>query len=135
MTPETLLEIAKTRFEEARILLASDKSDGAIYLCGYALELMLKRQVAKILGWEQYPDKKEFNNGYNSFRTHDLDILLHLSGLEQEFRADNDLYVQWQKAKSWNSEIRYRKVGEITKLEASGIIEASRTVLKYLNSK
>ena len=53
---DDLFKIAKSRFEEASVLLKNNKYDGAVYLCGYALELMLKRHIVKILGWDGYPD-------------------------------------------------------------------------------
>lgn len=42
------------------------------------------------------------------------------------------MYANWQKAKTWQVEQRYTKVGQKTNQEAQGIIEASRIVLNWL---
>jgi HEPN domain-containing protein len=38
-------EIARARLQDADILLTSERYDGAIYLCGYAVELALKARI------------------------------------------------------------------------------------------
>lgn len=40
-------ELAKTRLEEAKILCAAGKYDGAFYLAGYSVELMLKAKICE----------------------------------------------------------------------------------------
>ncbi len=45
------------------------------------MELKLKKKICENLGWKGYPkDKKEFER-LASFKTHDLDVLLHYIGL------------------------------------------------------
>jgi hypothetical protein len=55
--------IARARIEDARALLHAGRFDGATYLCGYS----------------------EFE-AYRSFQTHELDVLLHLSGQEDRLK-------------------------------------------------
>lgn len=132
LSSQHLYDLAKSRFDEARILLTHHKPDGAIYLCGYAVELMLKRKIAHLLDWDGYPDtKKEFEEK-QSFRVHKLDILLHFSGLEKKIQEDNTLYARWQVASSWDSEIRYKTIGEVSEQEAQDIISATRVVLNFI---
>jgi hypothetical protein len=132
LSGQTLYKIAKCRFEEAEILLTSGKPDGAIYLCGYALELILKRHIVKVLRWDGYPDtKKEFEQ-FKSFKVHDLDVLLRLSGLEKNIQADSAIFAKWQIANTWKSEIRYKEVGSVTIVEARDIINATRDVLNHI---
>ncbi len=132
ISQQNLLDIAKSRFQESRILFTNDRYDGAVYLCGYALELMLKRHIVKILNWDGYPeDNPEFKK-YQSFKVHNLDVLLHLSGLEKKIQSDVKMLTLWQIAGKWDSEIRYRQIGQLSKREANDIIEASRELLKYL---
>lgn len=77
-----LRNIAEARLGDAEILFAAGRLDGAFYLYGYAIELALKARICLTLGWSGYPSTNyEFQN-YQSFRTHDLDVLLHLSGVE-----------------------------------------------------
>ena len=134
ISSEDLYFISKTRYEEAKILLAGNKPDGAVYLCGYAVELVLKRHIVKTLNWNGYPEtNREFKKlKLNSFKVHDLDTLLLLAGLEKKIQSDTPRYAKWQIARSWNSEIRYKCVGELSKAEAKGIIEASRDILNYI---
>jgi len=132
ISPQDLFDIAKSRYEESKILLREHKPDGAVYLCGYAIELMLKRYIVKALDWDAYPDTdKEFWD-YKSFKTHNLDVLLRLAGLEKKIQGDTSLYARWQIAKNWDSEIRYREIGRLSESDAQAIITASRDVLNYL---
>jgi hypothetical protein len=59
-----------------------------MYLCGYAIELSLKARICRTLKWVGYPDTaREFEN-YKSFKTHDVDVLLRLSGIEDRINRD-----------------------------------------------
>lgn len=132
ISPQDLFEVAKSRFEESRILLHENKPDGAVYLCGYAIELMLKRCIVQKLDWDGYPDStKEFED-YKSFKVHNLDVLLRLAGLEKKIQGDTKMFARWQIAKNWNSEVRYKQIGRLSISDARGIINASREVLNYL---
>ena len=73
-----LLKIARGRLKDAAVLLAAGRHDGAIYLGGYVVEIALKHRICKTLKWKT---NREFQ-GYQSFKTHDLDVLLSLSGVE-----------------------------------------------------
>ena len=66
--------IAKARLRDAQVLLRGNRFEGAIYLCGYAIELALKARICQTLKWGGYPaSNKEFDD-YKSFKTHDLDV-------------------------------------------------------------
>ncbi|HBL27338.1 MAG TPA: hypothetical protein DD490_10940 [Acidobacteria bacterium] len=57
----TLRAISAARLEDARQLLAAGRFDGAVYLCGYAVELALKARICDTLGWSDFPETpKEF---------------------------------------------------------------------------
>lgn len=136
ISQDDLLRISLSRFKEAKILLEKNRFDGAVYLCGYALELLLKRHICTVLNWDDgYPStSKEFDKlKLKSFKTHDLNCLLKLSGLEKQVRADSALFADWQIANTWDSEIRYRNIGSVNKTEAESTINASRTLLNYIN--
>ena len=129
---QTLYDLAKCRFDEAKILLKNHKADGAVYLCGYALELILKRKIVLVLDWDGYPNNNNEFQDYKSFRSHDLNVLLKLAGLEKKIQADTTALARWQIANVWNSEIRYREVGKVTEAEASDIIEATRLTINFV---
>ena len=81
-----LREIAKARIKDAEVLLMAKRYDGAVYICGYAIELGPKARICRTLKWPCYPStNKEFAD-YRRFKTHDLDVLLHLSGIEEKIK-------------------------------------------------
>jgi len=43
-------EIARARLEDAEVLFSARRYDGAVYLCGYAVELGLKSRICNTLG-------------------------------------------------------------------------------------
>ncbi len=45
--PEEIKKLAYERLEEANILCANEKYDGAFYLVGYSIELMLKSKICE----------------------------------------------------------------------------------------
>jgi len=132
LSSEDLYKLAKARFEEAEILLKNKKPDGAVHLAGYAIELMLKRRIVHVLDWDGYPDTKPEFERKQSFKIHDLSNLLHLSGLEKKLQADNGLFAKWQIAGAWDSEVRYKKLGQVSQSEARDIINATRDVLNCI---
>lgn len=67
------------RMEDAKALHDACRYDGAFYICGYALEMGLKKRICETLGWPGYPNtSKEFED-LKSFRIHNLEMLLRLS--------------------------------------------------------
>ena len=123
---EELRQIAKERLEEADILWRNKKFDGAVYLCGYAVELGLEARICKTLGWSDFPDTKE----YQSFKTHDLDTLLHLSGIERTVKTEKT--EEWSTVASWDSNMRYRPVGSANEKQARDMISCARELLGRL---
>lgn len=122
-----LRKIARARLKDADILMASRRYDGAIYLCGYAIELILKARICRTLKWQGYPStNREFQN-YQSFRTHDLDVLLHLTGLEQKIKTN--FFAEWSAVAQWNPAARYQPVGTARKNDADIMISASKTLI------
>jgi len=77
-----LQKMARAKLEDAEILLQAKRYDSAVYLCGYAIELALKARICLILNWNGYPSTNAEFQKYQSFKTHELDVLLRLSGTE-----------------------------------------------------
>ncbi|MCK5719180.1 MAG: HEPN domain-containing protein [Thiomargarita sp.] len=65
--------LAKTRLCDAIILYKQERYEGAIYLCGYAVELALKYKICQKLAWNEYLPAK-FDND-RTFYTHKLEDL------------------------------------------------------------
>jgi hypothetical protein len=125
---EELQNLCVDRLEDARILYEAGRYDGAFYLCGYIIELGLKRKICETLGWEGFPNsKKEFEN-MGSFRTHNLEVLLHLSGIKNQVKEY--FFSEWSVVTFWDPEIRYSRIQ--TEERARSMLLASRKILEIL---
>lgn len=125
-----ILKIARARLKDAQVLVTARRYDGAIYLCGYAVELGLKARICRTLKWQGYPSTSGEFRGYQSFRTHDLDVLLHLTGREQHIKTN--FLTEWSAVAQWNPEARYQPIGNTTNSDAQLMISAAATLLKQL---
>ena len=126
----TLRAVAKARLDDAKALLKAGRYDGAIYLGGYAVELALKSRICKALSWPDFPETRaEFQN-YQSFKTHDLDVLLHLSGRETRIKTKN--LAEWSAVATWNPEARYKSIGTAVQADAANMVAAVEVLLKKL---
>ncbi len=123
-------EIAKTRLQDAQVLMASNRLEGAVYLCGYAVELGLKSRICRTLHWDGYPETNSEFRDYKSFRTHDLDVLLHLSGIEEKIRSEH--LADWSVVVLWNPEARYQPIGKVSKTDAVFMLQAATSLLEVL---
>jgi hypothetical protein len=77
LSPTELRAIAEFQLEEAKTLLREGRHTIAVYLCGISIEAALKARICKTLGWAEYKAAE----GYESFGTNDLEVLLDLSGV------------------------------------------------------
>ena len=125
-----LITIAKARLEDAKALNASSRFDGAIYLGGYAVEIALKVKICHTLSWKEFPSSKGEFQSYTSFKTHDLDVLLHLCGVEQQVKTAH--MTEWSFVAQWNPELRYRPIGSTTAQEAIDLIQAADVLVSIL---
>jgi HEPN domain-containing protein len=125
-----LINLARGRLKDAQVLLDAGRYDGAIYLGGYVVEVALKNRICKTLRWSGLPQTSgEFQN-YQSFKTHKLNVLLRLSGVEAKIRAS---YVaKWSAVVTWDPEIRYNPIGSTSQTKAESLIEAAKILLKAL---
>jgi HEPN domain-containing protein len=124
-TRDELKKLAHTRLQEAKVLYANRLYDGAIYLAGYVVEVALKARICKILDVEQYPDTGDIGR---SFRTHKLDDLLRLAGLQRKFdrakAVNSNLLIHWSLVTEWSEQFRYHPVGTSSQGRAQEIIAA-----------
>jgi hypothetical protein len=98
-----LKQLAKKRLQEAEVLLVNGKYEGAVYLCGYAVELALKARICKTLKWTIFPDPWVQNP--QTLTTHDLSSLLSLSGMRP--KVFNKYKSEWSTIANWKPEMRY----------------------------
>jgi HEPN domain-containing protein len=125
-----LRKIARARLRDAEVLFRSRRYDGAIYLYGYAVEIALKSRICRTLSWPGYPSTGgEFQN-YQTFRTHNLDVLLRLSGVEE--RVKTTLMAEWSAVAAWDPEVRYKPIGRATRQDAELMIASARVLARAL---
>jgi hypothetical protein len=76
--------------------------------------------------WPGYPDTNAEFKGYTSFRTHDLEVLLHLSGTEAAIREG--FLLEWSIVLDWDPDARYRVIGSSSSTDASAMLTAAHTL-------
>ena len=107
ITSEELLNLSRDRLEDAKTLHKAGRMAWAVYTCGYAVELALKKKVCETLKWKGYPNtEKEFSQ-LKSFKTHDLNLLLRLSGVEDQVKDGDEALIEWSIISSWSPDMRY----------------------------
>ncbi len=119
-------EIVQARLEDAEVLLESSRFDGSVYLCGYAIELALKARICRTLQWNEYPTSRK----YSTFKTHDLDVLLHLTGLEDKVKLK--YMTAWSIVTQWNPEARYKPIGNKKEADAKDMLDSAKELIKQL---
>ena len=127
---QDLRKIARARLRDAEVLLANGRYDSAVYLCGYAIELMLKARICQTLNWPEFPETSKELQPFQSFKTHNLATLLRLSGREQ--KVTNGYPREWSAVVVWDPEGRYKQVGTATKTDAVNMIQAARVLMGAL---
>jgi HEPN domain-containing protein len=132
LTRKVLFEIIQARIDDADALFLAGRYDGAIYLCGYAVELALKRRICITLRWAGFPStNNEFKN-FQSLKTHTLDVLLALSGYEKKIKKNAATLAAWSDVASWDPEARYKPVGNATAADAQKVITSAKILVRAL---
>src|SRR5689334_3330126 len=108
LTRVELRRIARTRLRDAEVLFDGRRYDGAVYLCGYAIELALKARICTTLRWAGFPERGNEFRDLQSFKTHDFEALLRLAGRENIRVAH---LADWSVVVQWNPESRYERPG------------------------
>ncbi len=127
ITPEELKSLSEGKLIDAAILLKEGRFDTAYYLCGYAIELALKRRICLTLDWDGFP-KKDFPD-LGSFKTHKLAPLLTMSGFEKKIKKD---YLSvWSAVVGWDPELRYSSQG-MDRQAAEVMLASTKSLLEVL---
>jgi hypothetical protein len=130
LTRAELRKTAKEYLAAAIILRDNRKYDVSVYLCGYAVEIALKDRTCRTLRWASFPDTPNEFKGLNSFKTHNLEILLHLSGAEHRIKPA--LNGDWSVVTKWDPEQRYNPRGTKTQADADDMITSTENVLQAI---
>jgi HEPN domain-containing protein len=126
MKASELRQKARAQLTDAEVLLRSRRYDAAVYICGYAVEFALKARICRTLHWPEYLTVK----GFESFKTHDLEVLLLLSGREGPVKSR--AMPHWSTVKSWKPEMRYGPIGKVTRQDARDMISSTRALIGVL---
>ncbi|HEY7767716.1 HEPN domain-containing protein [Longimicrobium sp.] len=125
-----LRRLAFARLKDARALYASGRYDAARYLCGYAVELALKARICRTLRWEAFPQTRKQFEHYGSFKIHNLQVLLRLSGMEERIRTRH--HGDWVQVSDWDPTFRYAAEGTTQADVAKSILTSARQIVRAL---
>ena len=125
-----LRALARARLKDAGALLSKGRFEGAAYLCGYAVEIALKARIVKTLKWPGFPALANEFSGLQSFRSHDLDMLLSLSGWEPKIRGK--FLAEWSVVSDWDPESRYAPPGYVTPADARLMVDSAKLIVGAL---
>lgn len=127
ITAANLRKLARARLTDARELLKAKRYDGAVYLGGYVVEIALKARICRTLRWAGFPETRPEFQSLTTFKTHDLDVLLTLSGREQRVKTDH--LADWSAVATWDPEVRYKLPGSAKKADAELLLKAAAVLL------
>jgi len=124
-------QAAKQRLEDAVFLLEVDRTTGAVYLAGYAVECMLK---ALLLNQCPPPRRKEFNESFRGAKAHDLAWhkarYLEVGGPS----FPSGISKAFSFVSTWEVSFRYRS-GSIRLTDAKAFIEAVRIITRWAEER
>ncbi|WP_319580512.1 hypothetical protein [uncultured Methanospirillum sp.] len=123
-------KVSNSRFEESKILNKCHRYDGAVYLCGYSIEIALKVKICENYSTDFPESKREFcsfcsQSGFE-LKTHKLDTLLKNSNCAELIKLDYT--AEWSVIASWDPEVRYRKIGSAKKNDAQNMIDSVQKI-------
>ena len=150
-----ILVVAESRLAEANALHRAGYYEGAIYLTGYGLELILKAKICQRLdipnlfddGFVQSTGRQVMGMDFRvgaEFRkfylVHDIAKLLLLTGLQGRFLADREADTSGQLTKAWtdiveakwSEEFRYLAAGTKTADESLAFSEAVNQIKTWI---
>ena len=127
-----LRRVARARLADAETLFRARRYDGAVYLAGYAVEVVLKARMCRTLHWAGFPDTSKELEGLRGLHTHDLDVLLRLSGRENRVKSTPALMAHWSIMATWDPGARYRRIGTATAKDATAMLAAVKQLLRRL---
>ncbi len=149
-SPSEIVKLAWQRLQEAEILYSNKMYDGAFYLAGYSVELMLKAKICERLGVPNLFDESDKTansiEGIGEIRkavkTHNLFTLLIFGGLKVKF--DNDKATNKTLAKTnsllfsaWDESARHKRCGHFKPNDVNNLINLLKDqngILKWIET-
>ncbi|HEU4371473.1 MAG TPA: hypothetical protein VFV05_24895 [Methylomirabilota bacterium] len=87
------------------------------------------RALCRTLDWPGFPSTGGEFQAYRSFQTHELDVLLRLSG--QETRIKRNHFGPWSAVSAWKVESRHN-VDVAHTVDAAAMVQAAGELLEVL---
>jgi HEPN domain-containing protein len=125
-----LRKLARDRLRDAKVLFRAGRYDAVWYIAGYAVELALKHRICRTLNWSEFPMTLSEFQRLQSFKTHDLEILLRLSG--QQGRINAQATPEWTVVSKWNPEVRYQQTTPTSQSDAEKMLRAVQIIVRAL---
>jgi hypothetical protein len=135
-TAQEIYDLAHQRLEEAKVLLENGMCDGAFYLAGYSVELMLKWKICKSFSIDNLysidqpsmPLIEGVKELKSATKIHNLYTLLLFSGLRSKFDEEKDQNQNLFKTNSllmsvWNENVRYKPCGTFETNDVRTLLE------------
>jgi len=135
---EELDQVSRARIRDARRLFNSRSYDGALYICGYSVEIALKAIVCKALGGEiesksHVPSTSEEFQNIAKLKTHNLEELLDQVPALIKTDIKSKYFAEWSTILKWNPGMRYAPIKKAkVREEANETIRSAEKVLRYL---
>lgn len=123
-------EVALQRFEDAEVLLANSRTNGAMYLAGYAIECMLKALLLAHAPASQHP---RILKSFRGKMGHDLEGLkraLQRKGITIPAQVVRRL----ASVNTWSTELRYLP-GRRKWQEAKGILVVAEEIIAWAKGR
>jgi len=113
VSKDDLQALARSKLDDAKLLLRRQRHSSAYYLAGYAIEFTLKAAIARQIERHVLPDPTFLRNVYQ----HNLTKLIGLAklGIELETarKANARLDANWAIVSDWNVESRYELIDPV----------------------
>jgi HEPN domain-containing protein len=130
-----LQAIAKSKLEDAILLVENKRFSSAYYLSGYAIEIGLKACIAKQFTADVIPDKNFVIEIYK----HNLKQLVGVAGLttalKQTEDRDQNFAANWALVAQWTPESRYEVTDPFTaQVMVAAINDANSGVFQWIKA-
>ena len=120
-------QAARQRFEDAEFLLKGDRTTGAVYLAGYAVECMLK---AMVLSRTREKDHGKVVASFRGGKAHDFGWLINEYIVRKGPPVPLPISRLFSLVNAWTTSIRY-KPGAMKKRDAVVFVRAAEDILSW----
>lgn len=120
----TLVEIQNNidqKIVDAELLNEHGSYANSIYLCGYCVELSLKKAITKHLKRNEYP----ISGNFKFLKTHDLELLVALTGKEPQIKK----MAEWSIVSKWTEHQRYAVPSDTDKTDSDLMLIATKKIM------